>query len=67
MSKLFATNAACRIFDRAMQVHGGMGLTNEMRFYEGWKTARIVRIGDGSDEILRGTIAKALYRGNLSF
>lgn len=67
MSKLFATNAASRIFDRAMQVHGGMGLTNEMRFYEGWKTARIVRIGDGSDEILRGTIAKALYRGNLSF
>ena len=67
MAKLYATNAAGRVMDRAMQVHGGMGLTNEMRFYEGWKTARIIQIGDGTNEILRQTIAKSLLRGDLSF
>jgi acyl-CoA dehydrogenase len=35
MAKLFATNAATRTFDRAMQIHGGMGLTNETRLHEG--------------------------------
>lgn len=67
MAKLFATNAAVKIFDRAMQVHGGMGLTNELRLHEGWKTARTIRIADGTDEILRRTIAKELIRGNVRF
>lgn len=67
MAKLFATNTATRTFDRAMQIHGGMGLTNELRLHEGWKTARTIRIADGTDEILRGTIAKALLRGNVGF
>jgi acyl-CoA dehydrogenase len=67
MAKLFATNAATRSFDRAMQVHGGMGLTNEMRFYEGWKTARTIRIADGTDEILRRTIARELLKGDVGF
>lgn len=67
MAKLFATNMANRTFDRAMQIHGGMGLTNELRLHEGWKTVRTIRIADGTDEILRGTIAKALLRGNVGF
>lgn len=67
MSKLFATNAAVEIFDRAMQVHGGMGLTNELRLHEGWKTCRSIRIADGTDEILRKTIAKDLLRGHVGF
>lgn len=67
MAKLFATNAAVETFDRAMQVHGGMGLTNELRLHEGWKTVRSIRIADGTDEILRRTIAKELLRGNVRF
>jgi acyl-CoA dehydrogenase len=67
MAKLFATNAAVRIMDRAMQIHGGMGLTNEMRFHDGWKTARAIRIADGTDEILRRTIARELLKGNVGF
>jgi acyl-CoA dehydrogenase len=67
MAKLFATNAAVDIFDRAMQVHGGMGLTNELRLHDGWKTARTIRIADGTDEILRRTIARELLRGNVHF
>jgi acyl-CoA dehydrogenase len=67
MAKLFATNAAVRIFDRAIQIHGGMGLTNEMRLHEGWKTVRSIRIADGTDEILRRTIARELLKGNAGF
>jgi acyl-CoA dehydrogenase len=67
MTKLFATNAANRVFDRAMQVHGGMGLTNELRLHEGWKTVRAIRIADGTDEILRRTIAKELLKGDVGF
>lgn len=67
MAKLFATNAAVHVFDRAMQVHGGMGLTNELRLYEGWKTVRTLRIADGTDEILKRTIARELLKGNTSF
>ncbi|MGD9713900.1 MAG: acyl-CoA dehydrogenase family protein [Thermomicrobiales bacterium] len=65
MAKLFATNAAVRTFDRVIQVHGAMGLTNEMHFYEGWKTTRAIRIADGTDEILRRTIAREMLKGRV--
>lgn len=67
MTKLFATNAANRVFDRAMQVHGALGLSNDLRLYEGWKTVRAIRIADGTDEILRRTIARELLKGAVTF
>jgi acyl-CoA dehydrogenase len=67
MTKVFATNAAFQVFDRAIQVHGAMGLTNELRLHEGWKTTRAIRIADGTDETLRRTIARELLKGNLDF
>lgn len=67
MAKLFSTNAAVDVFDRAMQIYGGMGLTNEVRLHDGWKTVRTLRIADGTDQILRNTIAKDLLRGNTYF
>ncbi|MFN0146976.1 MAG: acyl-CoA dehydrogenase family protein [Dehalococcoidia bacterium] len=67
MAKLFATNTAVRVFDRAIQVHGGMGVTNELRLHEGWKTVRTLRIADGTDEILKRTITRELLKGNLGF
>jgi acyl-CoA dehydrogenase len=60
MVKLYTTEMCSRVFDRCMQVHGGMGLTNEMRFYDGWHQSRIVRIADGSAEIMRRNIASSL-------
>jgi acyl-CoA dehydrogenase len=65
MAKIFATEMCCRVFDRCMQAHGGMGLTNELRLYDGWEQARSVRIADGSSEILRRNVARALLRGSL--
>jgi acyl-CoA dehydrogenase len=60
MVKLFSTEMCSRVYERAMQVHGGMGLTNEMKLYDGWHQARIVRIADGSAEIMRRNIARAV-------
>jgi acyl-CoA dehydrogenase len=63
MAKVFTTEMCSRVYERCMQIHGGMGLTNEMRLYDGWHQARIVRIADGSAEILRRNIAKAVLGG----
>jgi len=67
MVKAYTTEMCFRVFDRCMQVLGGMGLTNETRFYDGWHQARTVRIADGSGEIMRKTIASRLLRGELAF
>jgi len=60
MVKLYSTEMCSRVYDRCMQVHGGMGITNETKFYDGWHQARIVRIADGSSEIMRRNLAKSL-------
>ncbi len=58
--KMYTTEMCTRVYDRCMQVHGGMGLTNEMKLYDGWHQSRIVRIADGSAEIMRRNIARSL-------
>jgi acyl-CoA dehydrogenase len=49
-----------RVMDRSIQIHGGMGLTNELRLEEGYRFARVMRIPDGTGEIQRRTIARQL-------
>jgi acyl-CoA dehydrogenase len=65
MMKAFSTETCFRVYDRAMQVHGGMGLTNETRLHGGLHESRIIRIADGTQEILRRTIAQELLKGDL--
>jgi acyl-CoA dehydrogenase len=67
MMKAFSTESCFRVFDRAIQVFGGMGVTNETRLIDGLHTARTIRIADGTQEILRRTIARQLLRGDLDF
>lgn len=67
MMKAYSTEACFRVYDRAIQVHGGMGLTNETRLHGGLHESRIIRIADGTQEILRRTIARQLLRGDLEF
>jgi acyl-CoA dehydrogenase len=67
MVKLHCTEAANRVFDRCMQVHGGMGLTNEMRLEAGYRFTRSMRIPDGTSEIQRRTIARDLVVNGVSF
>lgn len=58
--KAFSTEMLSRVMDRCMQVHGAMGLTNELRLEEGYRFARVLKIPDGTGEIQRRTIAKQL-------
>jgi acyl-CoA dehydrogenase len=65
MTKLFATEMCSRVFDRCMQVCGGMGITNEMKMVDGWHQARTSRLAAGSSEIMRRTIAGRLLKGDV--
>lgn len=60
MVKFFATNMLYRLADRAVQIHGGMGLMKELPIERIFRFARILRIVEGSDEIQKETIAKSL-------
>ncbi len=62
MIKVIAPNIAQQIIDRAIQVHGAMGLTNDIGLARGWIYARFIRIGDGPDEVHREAIAKMELR-----
>jgi len=67
MVKAYTCEACFRVFDRCMQVCGAMGLTNEMRFVAGWHFARMVRVADGTDEVMRRNIANSLRKGDVAF
>jgi len=63
MVKAFSTEMLGRVMDRSIQIHGGMGLTNELRLEDGYRFARVMRIPDGTGEIQRRTIARQLLTG----
>jgi acyl-CoA dehydrogenase len=67
MVKAFSTEMLNRVMDRCMQVHGAMGLTNELRLEAGYRYARVLRIPDGTGEIQRRTIAQRLLAGDVDF
>lgn len=67
MVKLHCTEAANRVFDRCIQAHGGMGLTNELRLEAGYRFTRSMRIPDGTSEIQRRTIARDLLANGMGF
>jgi acyl-CoA dehydrogenase len=62
MAKLFASEALGRITDQAVQVFGGMGLMSELPIERFWRDARVERIWDGTSEIQRHIISRALLR-----
>ncbi len=67
MIKAFCTEMAQRVIDKCMQIHGGMGLTNELKLEKAWRWARMMRVPDGTTEIQKRTIAKKLLNGDLDF
>ncbi|KAI3928034.1 hypothetical protein MKW98_023635 [Papaver atlanticum] len=58
MAKVAAPNMALEVLDRAIQVHGGAGVSSDTVLAHLWVTARTLRIADGPDEVHLGTIAK---------
>lgn len=66
MTKAFAVQAGARALDAVMQVHGAMGMTNELNLTEAYVSMRKVNIADGSNEILRRAIAQAMLAGDVA-
>jgi acyl-CoA dehydrogenase len=62
MAKVFASEALGRITDTALQIHGGMGLMEELPIERFWRDARVERIWDGTSEIQRHIISRSLLR-----
>jgi len=50
------------VADEAIQIHGGMGLMDELPLERIWRDARIERIWDGTSEIQRHIISRSLLR-----
>ena len=59
MIKVVAANVACTVVDRAIQVHGAGGLSEDFHLASAYVHARTLRFVDGPDEVHRETIAKA--------
>jgi len=62
MAKLKATEVLAMIADEAIQIHGGMGLMEELPLERIWRDARVERIWEGTSEIQRHIISRALLR-----
>lgn len=62
IAKLYTTEMLARLTDNAVQIFGGMGLANENPIERMWRDARVERIWDGTSEIQRHIISRALLR-----
>jgi alkylation response protein AidB-like acyl-CoA dehydrogenase len=62
MAKLKATEVLAHVADEALQVHGGMGLMEDLPLERIWRDARVERIWEGTSEVQRHIISRALLR-----
>ena len=62
MIKVVAPNVALRVIDRAIQAHGGAGVSGDFGLAYAWALARTLRLADGPDEVHRETVAKLELR-----
>src|SRR3989449_3431070 len=58
MIKVVAPNVALRVLDRAIQVHGGAGVSQDTFLADAWAKGRTLRLADGPDEVHTETIAR---------
>jgi acyl-CoA dehydrogenase len=58
MIKVVAPSMALQVIDRAVQVHGGAGVSGDFGLAAAWAGARTLRLADGPDEVHRASIAK---------
>jgi alkylation response protein AidB-like acyl-CoA dehydrogenase len=62
MAKLFASEAAVRIADQAVQVHGGYGFIKDYPVEKFYRDVKLCTIGEGTSEIQRLVIARQLLK-----
>jgi len=62
MAKLFASEAAVRIADEAVQIHGGYGFIKDYPVEKFYRDVKLCTIGEGTSEIQRLVIARQLLK-----
>ncbi|MQB00357.1 MAG: acyl-CoA dehydrogenase [Actinobacteria bacterium] len=58
MAKLITGEVAWKVVDKALQLFGGYGYSMEFPIQRAWRDARLIRIGGGTDEIMREVIGR---------
>jgi len=58
MAKLYAGIVAGEVINECMQLHGGMGYSTDLWVERAWRDSRLIRIGGGTDEVMREVISK---------
>ena len=61
-AKIVVPKMATEVIDRAMQVHGAMGFTEDTFLPSAYVTARYIRVGDGPDQVHMSSLARHLLR-----
>ena len=62
MAKLFASESAVRICDRAMQIHGGYGYSRDLPIERYLRDAKLCEIGEGTSQVQRLVIARHVLK-----
>ena len=62
MAKLYASEAACRICDEGVQIHGGYGFIKDYPAEKFYRDVKLCTIGEGTSEIQRLVIARQLLK-----
>jgi acyl-CoA dehydrogenase len=62
MIKVVAPNVALRVLDRAIQAHGGAGVSQDTFLASAWAMVRTLRIADGPDEVHTESVARQELR-----
>jgi butyryl-CoA dehydrogenase len=62
MAKLFASEAACKVTDTAVQIHGGYGYSKAYAVERYYRDARVTRIYEGTSEIHKMVIARSVFQ-----
>jgi len=62
MAKMYVTEAAQRVIDRAVQLHGGLGVTKGVKVEELYREIRALRIYEGATEVQKIVIAREVLK-----
>ncbi len=62
MAKLYASEAATRACNKAVQIHGGYGYTHEFPVERYLRDAKLCEIGEGTSEVQRSIIAREIFK-----
>jgi acyl-CoA dehydrogenase len=57
MTKVVAANVVMDVLDRAIQVHGALGVSDDTPLAVMWRSLRMLRLADGPDEVHKMVIA----------